>query len=390
MKIPAGPAEQFSLYLDINNQCNASREERRKNYQAWRLYYLQGDLGESSGNAINKIYPHIDQLTALLYSGETTRFSVDLSPSASDLFKSQSVQMMRSLNEDWHLSNTDLTFGQALSWSFVYASMFVKMRMNKGQIEPCVVEPHDFGVLREDLGGLHRQEAFTHSYYVTRSQLEYELLPHPRRAQILAALSPTPMSPSNDGNAVIDSVITSSSNPVMTGNVDVNLNNLARYRPKVAAELVEMSELYVFDDDLKDFRVVTIADPGIVIYDRPIDSLFIKKEQPFIQVCPNPQHDYFWGHSEVDKLIPLQKKRNIRLEQVEHMLNLQAHPPKFGSGFQGMFLRFKARSIPLQAWFPPICLGQRWRTSLRRSPRICTRKSARSITSSRICLESPT
>jgi hypothetical protein len=52
-------------------------------------------------------------------------------------------------------------------------------------------------------------------------------------------------------------------------------------------------------------------------------------------VCPNPQHDYFWGHSEVDKLIPLQKKRNTRMEQVEHMLNLQAHPPKFGSGFQG-------------------------------------------------------
>jgi hypothetical protein len=153
MKIPASSAEQFAFYVDINAQCNASREERRKNYQAWRLYYLQGDLGESSGNAVNKIYPHIDQLTALLYSGETTRFSVDLSPSASDLFKSQSVQMMRSLNEDWHLSNTDLTFGQALSWSFVYASMFVKMRMNKGQIEPCVVEPHDFGVLREDLGG---------------------------------------------------------------------------------------------------------------------------------------------------------------------------------------------------------------------------------------------
>ena len=336
MKIPA-QKEQFAFYVELNRKCTATRDERKKLYTLWRSFFLYGGGPEASDNTINKIYPHIDQLNALMYSSETTRFSIDLAPSASDLNKTMIIPMMRSLNEDWHLSNTDLIFSQALQWSFVYGSMFVKMRVNQGQIEPFVVEPGDIGVLREDIHGLWRQEAFSHSYFVTRSQFEYELraIPHPRINEILAATIATPRPTQTDSTSVMDRIVTSSSSPSMVGNINFDLNGANRYRPKVTEELIQMSELYVFDDAIKDFRIITIAEPGVVVFDRPIESVFIKGEVPFIQVCPNPAHDFFWGYSEVDKLIPLQRMRNERMEQITHMLNLQARPPKFGSGFQG-------------------------------------------------------
>jgi hypothetical protein len=337
MKLPTDKAELFGFYVELNNKCNATREERRKLYEGWRSYFLYGDAPVTSKQPINKIYSHIDQLTALMYSGETTRFSIDLSVSASDLYKAKLGPMMRLLNDNWHDANTDLIFGTALQWAHCYGSMFVKMRVNQGQIEPYVVEPGDFGVLREDIGGLHRQEAFSHSYYVTESQLRYDLeaCEHPRREEILKAIIAVPKPTENANNAVLDQIITSQSQPNMIGNVNFSLDATNKYRPTVSEKLIQMSELYVFDDEIHDLRIVTMADPGVVIFDRPINGVFIKKEAPFVQVCPNPAHDYFWGHSEVDKLIPLQIKRNERMEQIDHMLSLQARPPKFGSGFNG-------------------------------------------------------
>jgi hypothetical protein len=97
-----------------------------------------------------------------------------------------------------------------------------------------------------------------------------------------------------------------------------------------------MTELYIYDDELKDMRVVTLADPFVVIFDRPIERMFLKDETPITQVCPNPAYDYFYGHSEVERLVPLQEKRNMRQTEIDHMLNMQANPAKNFSGFPGM------------------------------------------------------
>ena len=145
----------------------------------------------------------------------------------------------------------------------------------------------------------------------------------------------SPKPPQSDQTAALDRIVTSASTPNVIGNINFDLNGSSKYKPKVVEPMVQMHELYVWSDELGDYQVVTIADPGVVVFDRPLDRMFLKNEAPFIQVCPNPAHDFFWGYSEVDRLMPLQKLRNERFEQVQHMMNLQARPPKFGSGFQG-------------------------------------------------------
>lgn len=338
MIIPKEAAARWAFFEDLTQKCNASRGERRRNYQSLRNYYMYGCDGSADTPArYNKIYPHIDQLTSFLYSQETTRFSTELGVSVPDGEMRKLPSVNKLVNDSWHNSNMDLTFGNALIWSLVYGSTFVKPRWRVKGIEPFVVDPHNFGVLREDCPMISNQEAFTHSYYITRSQLnaELEAAKHPRRETIMAGVTGGPKQ-----NAAtlspIDRIITSASQPVVIGNVDFNLALVSRYRPKVSEDLTEMTELYVWNDETNDYQVVTLAEPYECVFDRPLSSMFLTAEPPFIQVCPVPAYDYFFGFSEVERLIPIQQLLNDRWEQLRHMMALQAHPPKNFSGFSGI------------------------------------------------------
>jgi hypothetical protein len=97
-----------------------------------------------------------------------------------------------------------------------------------------------------------------------------------------------------------------------------------------------MQELWVWNDDTKDYQVVTIAEPQVLIYDRPGESVFLKGELPFIQICPDPQYDYYWGQSEVQRLVFLQQMRNKRIEEILELLERQVNPPTAISGFTGI------------------------------------------------------
>jgi hypothetical protein len=109
-----------------------------------------------------------------------------------------------------------------------------------------------------------------------------------------------------------------------------------RYKARVAEDTIEMRELWIWNDDTADYQVVTIADPDIVIYDRPGESVFLQGELPFIQICPNPLYDYYWGASEVQKLIFLQQMRNRRMTEILDLLSKQVSPPTALMGFSGI------------------------------------------------------
>jgi hypothetical protein len=338
MRIPKNQEERWAFFEDIASKCNASRGERRRNYQSLRNYYMYGTDGSASEPAkYNKIYPHIDQLTSFLYSQETTRFTTSLGVSVSDMEYAKIGPINRGLNDEWNNSNTDIIFGNALTWSLVYGSVFIKPRWKVNGIEPFIVDPHNFGVLREDSPMIASQEAMTHSYYITEHQLEDELesANHPRKAQIMANIVKGPKANTSQVSP-LDRIITSASSPNVIGNVDFNLTLTSRYNPKVAEDLIEMVELYVYDDELSDFRVITMADPYVLIYDRPLEQMFLKNEPPFVQICPNPSYDYFYGFSEVERLISVQELLNQRWKDVMHLLGKQARPPKSFSGFQGI------------------------------------------------------
>ena len=334
MRIPANPVDREIFYLDVIQKCLASREERKPDYAALRSWYLFGSSPNEPPAIFNKIFPHIDQLTSFLYSAETTRFSINTGAAVSDQEQVKVPALTRALNDEWLNSNADQVFSSAVTWSLAYNSAFIKIVINNG-IHPYMVEPSCIGVLREDTPYTDRQEAFVQTYYITKSELYARLYSHPKRDQIVKRITTTQHERTEVANG-IERIIMSQSQPEMYGNVNLDLSGYNRYKATVAEETVEMTELWIWNDDTKDYQVVTKADPDVIIYDRPGESVFLKGELPFVQICPNPLYDYYWGGSEVQRMVFLQELRNKRLTEILDLLSKQVSPPIALIGFTGI------------------------------------------------------
>jgi hypothetical protein len=335
MRIPEDNVKREEFYLDLINKCGVSAAERKADYSALRNYYLFGAGPEEAPAIFNKIYPHIDQLTSFLFSAETTRFSIDLGAAVPpDEFRRVSI-LTKALNDEWLNSNCDQVFSNALTWALCYNTTFVKLIYRSG-IHPYMIEPGNVGVLREDTPYTDRQEALVQKYYITKSELMNRLYSHPKRDEILKRVSSAYHQGGLDVPEGLDRIVMSQSNPTMYGNVNLDLSGYTRYKARVAEDTVEMNELWVWNDETQDYQVVTIADPDIVIYDRPGETVFLKGECPFIQICPNPQYDYYWGQSEVQRLVFLQQLRNKRMSEILDLLSKQVNPPTALIGFSGI------------------------------------------------------
>ena len=335
MRIPDKLEEREQFYKDLIQKCMVSLEERKGDYSSLRAFYLFGSGPEDSPAIFNKIYPHIDTLTSFLYSAETTRFTINLGASVSNLEERKVPRLTSALNDEWLNSNADQVFSTALTWALVFNTTFVKLVYNNG-IHPFLIEPSAMGVLREDTPYTDRQEAIVQTYYITKSELYNRLYSHPRRDEIVQRITMAYNSRTEDIPEGIDRIIMSQTNPTLYGTVNLDLYGQNRYKARVAEPTAKMQELWVWDDDIQDYRVVTMCDPDVVIYDRSGASVFLKGELPFIQICPNPQYDYYWGQSEVQKLVFLQQLRNGRMTEILDLLSKQVSPPTALSGFTGI------------------------------------------------------
>ena len=334
MRIPSKAADRLFFVLDLVEKCNISVQQRKTTYDTLRNYFLFGAPPNDSPAAFNKIFPHIDQLVSFLYSAETTRFNIHLGASSPAGEHKKVPKLIAALQDEWLNSNADMVFNDALTWALVYNSTFIKLAW-RNSVHPFFVEPGTIGVLREDICYTDRQEALVQKYYITKSELMSRLYSHPNRDDIVDKINVT-RHQRTDTPQGVSRLITSQINPVMYGNVNLDLQSTNMYKPNVAEETCEMTELWVFDDEIEDYRCFTIADPGIIIYDRPGEQLFLKGELPFIQVCPNPQYDYYWGQSEVQRLIYLQDMRNQRMGEILQLLSKQVNPPTALIGFTGI------------------------------------------------------
>jgi len=236
-----------------------SREERKVDNAALRSGYFCGNRPDEAPAWYNKIGPHIDQLTTFLYSAETTRFSIDIGAAVPESEHTKIPTLTRALNDEWLNSNADQVFSQATTWALVYNSTFVKLIINNG-LHPYMVEPSCIGMLREDTPYLDRQEAIVQTYYITKSELFARLYSHPKREEIVSRVTSTQHERTEVANG-IERIIHSQSNPTMYGNVNLDLAGQNRYKATVAEDTVEMTELWVWNDDTQDFQVVTKAGP---------------------------------------------------------------------------------------------------------------------------------
>lgn len=355
MKIPSAPAERDQFFLDLIQKCRSTVETRREFYKQMRSYYLFGceDRALNMQTRFNKVYPQVDTIASFVFSPETTRFTIDLGPSVNTGATSQIPPMVERVGQIWSQCALDRQFGQAVRWSAPYGKVLLKLRPKvskritkdkklekKLDIQSFIVEPHNFGVLREDKGSLKQQEAFCETFYTSVSELRNNLLSSNRKdteeiiKRVQASHADDVLS---EATPVDRLIVTAVQGDAVTGNASVFSMPLSTlYRASTKEPLTMGHELYVYDDEIADYRVVTYVSPDILIFDRPLGDIFLPQKIPYIEVGLAPTYDYFWWHSEVEKLVPLQDLRNERMGDIIHIMRKQAHPPHLLTGVNAL------------------------------------------------------
>lgn len=347
MKIPTEPVARKAFYSEVLYQCLATRNDRWALYRQLRNYYLFGTK-DASGCMYNKIAAAVDTLWSFLYSSDTSKFAIHLGTSANegDLMK---VPALRAeINDQWRASGTSLIFSVGGKYSLVYGAMLFKTLWHQGKAKSFVVEPHQFGVYREDVMDIDDQEAFVHCYQITKTQLANMLEGNPRASSILSRVGspvsddsePTGGEPNGLQRIILSSGVNTGVGPANGGGVvEGGLGNAAAggydYTPNVEAEMVEMHELMIWNDEINDYQIVTIAAPDIIVFDRA--NFYVDKTHPYSIVRPEHDvYDYFWGVSFLARLTGLQDWRVERIEQIRSLLSKQVDPPYAISGMSGI------------------------------------------------------
>lgn len=342
MKIPTNQMMRFGFYKDVADSCCASMEDRRDRYAQNRYYWLHGSAPGEEPSAWNRIYPHIELVCSFLYAQESTRFSVEFGDSVPEVNFSFAEPFQKRLNNKWKDCGADNVFSQVLTKALVYDSAFLKINRRNSGIMPYVVEPGMFGVLREDQMMLDRQEAFVHCYQITLTELHARLAEHPKRNELMMNANTVGQKSSGTGPAQQQKIDLSAFMPNVLGRVnDVTggASEAQSYQAKMSVDMADMTELWVWNDETEDWQTVTMIGTKAVVYDR--QNIFLPRrtgrlacepEHPFVQMCPSPMSDYFWGISEVSRLKELQGYRNKRMGEIQQLLAKQVDPPTSYSG----------------------------------------------------------
>jgi hypothetical protein len=345
---------------DLIEQCEVSRPDRSSQLAGGRNYYYSGSADANEPARYNKIYSHIDRLASFLYSADDIRFSITYDGVLGEPFVERAAAAARVLNRDYHRRGCDLEFADAVHWALVEGKTFIKTVWGHNGLEPWLVHPQFMGVLREDIDGLDRQEAFTHTSYIMPSELDRQIADHPDKDEIkkklLSASKRTSDADRDPLNDSLRQIVIGGMRPVQMNvaatsksNVVLSAAPVPNLDPKVAQQLIRVDELWVQDSERDDYTTIRVVEPDIVIEGsfKHRNICGVEGEHPFTEVCPNRLDNYFWGASEIVPLAPLQDMLNRAIEDVTRITRLQADPPKAFIGFTGLTdAKHKALRVP--------------------------------------------
>lgn len=352
MYLPTNPDDRIKCIRDVLNKCSSTLEDRRTRYGSLRAWYLYGS--EVQRARYNKIYPTIGTLSSYVYAQESTRFAVALGPTAPQDALDESEAVADYLRETWHDSSADTKAASGVRWSFCNGMHLLKWIWQNQELTCFGLDAGSFGVYQEEIADIDRQEAMCHFYTLPKDAI-IRILEKTGLSTEAAIIKVNELGPKVSDSGVpqnyIGQVVIGQMNPISltgpTGTTAGGISNIGGtefdYTPQSEAEVLDMQELWIWDDEAADYRVVTLIAKDYVLFDR--HNIFVHGENPFAPIVPDPLDDYFWGYSQVDSLTPLQAWREKRMNQIDSLWLRQLRPPLVASGFMGGITDEKASAM---------------------------------------------
>lgn len=344
MKIPKGQASLLKFAQETISECKVSQDARRNAARIWRRLYYTGQTNDEPPK-YNKCYTHVERLGSYLYSAADVRLSLDFQSDDQKEWAAKSIAGARRVNRLWNRSKFGLTFGQALRTSLIDNCAIIKVDWKNKSPRAHIVRSGFFGVLREDQSSLDEQDAFTHTYYLTKAAFRRLISENPDKDEIMDQVS-SMFAPADDyvlEDSYFHQIVTGGLQPIgssgtptgQQGQVEVFLPPNPIVAPQVKADLIRVDDLWVWNDASGDWSTIRYVDPGIIIEGRyKLQNLSdIPGRHPFAKVCANEEDNLFWGRSELSSLFGIQGLLNRRINNIDRIFNLQANAPQAFIGF---------------------------------------------------------
>ena len=348
---------------DVLDICLASKMDREALYNKRRNYFLFGTNDYSEEVKYNRLMAHTDLVASFLYSADHCRYSLSAPRNSPPDIISQVSALAKEWNDEFQTSGIAGMVGEAVLWSLVFDSMFIKMGWNneRAELAPKLFPPNDFAVYDESEPDFDAQEAFVHTYSLNWDNAVMRLLRAGRGGEV-KNLAPKRGRYTEDMPPVLANMLISATGGpnlagAMSGRVNIDYEPRATYVANSDNPMVRMNEVWIWDDITEDYAVFACMEniEGVLSDSRDTiealhradhgpsrdryrgqSNIFLEQEHPFVQIRPYPLYNFFWGESHTDRLIKLQCWTNERLQQISDVLERQVDPSRVASGFQGL------------------------------------------------------
>ena len=244
----------------IADTCMSSLEDRKALYDRRRRFFTFGSYTDMNVR-YNRLRAHVDLVESFLYAADHATYSLGAPRNSENPIVDQFKALQDHWNDTFRDSGLAYQFGDALLWALVFDSMFIKMGWNSEREELFgeIVPPFHFGVFREDVPDLDSQEAFTHVYSIDYDNAVQRLIRCGKPEFIKKLRVNSAPDENNLPPILANLIITATGGPNISGNIlgqaNLDYEPQATYEAKVDAPVVQMHEIYVWDDETEEFTL---------------------------------------------------------------------------------------------------------------------------------------
>jgi hypothetical protein len=348
---------------DTVGQCMSSRQARTNRYTFYQNYVDTGSADPASPAMFNKLFISLDDLESLLFSPVSLRFHIGDHDYPNVINEAKGRAAAARIRNFYRKSDTDSLLSQAVNCGLIKGKGIIKQAFVDKQMESSLIQPENFGVLRENHCKLDQHMgAFAHSMLITRSQFYALVQHHPDKEALLKKVDNysrettggltdtrgTAMNIVVGGLYPLQAASGGQTNPTR-GLVDWMGSPKPQLDPEVEQSLIEINEVWIWDDDKDDWATFQIVGEDMLIMGKystynalafdpttRTSSPWLKGVHPYSTFCPSPVPTYFWGSSEVQRLIYLQEAINSRIKGTNKMLRFQEDPTTRFTGSSGI------------------------------------------------------
>lgn len=353
--IPGGiPTSERRLISQVNEWIETCRVSVGARSTQYRLLNAIAETGryDNQKSLINTLNKQLERVAANLYSPTSLKFDIDFEhPHAPEIYN-QGREVAKVLTRQWDRTNTDILFGRGTFESLKYGAALLKQwPSTEGTPETPVynrklVMPWNFGVYREDENDIDKQEILCETTSLTMPEVwqriyrftDAERLYRRIKGNATKGGKNNAAAPTNFFHQVLSTsqIQTGVTSATMPGGLVQIANdpNYAIMGPTVDAEMVDLYELWVKDED--DYTTIQMIEPDILIAPHTFragdDYVVSKKEnmlirgskmQPYRLIQPNEVSNWFWGRSELVDLIEPQMLLASWCDDARRLFGLQ-------------------------------------------------------------------